>query len=244
MASRPQPRCNGLEEVGAIRMGTTIRPLMTTPVVTARPQTPLKELIARLRGARVSAVPVINDAGAVLGVVSEGDLLAASAAPARRPRLLAGRRGRARPAAITAGGLMSAPAVTVRAGATAQEAAHLMYRHQVKSLPVVDACGRLIGIICRGDVLSTFTRPDSAIAREIVQDVVWRSFLLNPQAFTVTVLDGIVTLAGHPETDPVGHHLIDAVRDVEGVIAVRDHLSYTWQRHPRALPPPRGHLAW
>jgi CBS domain-containing protein len=99
----------------------------------------------------------------------------------------------------------------------------------VTSLPVVDPRGRLIGIVSQDDILGTFTRPDQAIHHEVTVDLILHDFALNPQAFTVTVRQGIVTLAGHPDTDEVGHSLAAAVRQVEGVIAVRDQLSYQAQ---------------
>jgi osmotically-inducible protein OsmY len=61
----------------------------------------------------------------------------------------------------------------------------------------------------------------------VVRDVIARDFLLDPQAFTVTVRDGIVTLSGRPESDQVGHSLAAAVRRVEGVAGLRDQMRYT-----------------
>ena len=127
---------------------------------------------------------------------------------------------------------MTSPAVTIRAEATTAEAARLMYRSRLASLPVVDSAGRLIGIVSQGDVLDSFTRQDADIHREVVRDVISREFLLNPDAFSVTVQDGIVRLSGQPESDPVGHLLAAAVRRVEGVVGLRDQLRYTrWQNH-------------
>ena len=91
------------------------------------------------------------------------------------------------------------------------------------------------------DVLSIFTRPDADIYREVVRDVIARQFLLNPQALTVRVRDGMVTLSGRPESDQVGHLLAAAVRRVEGVVGVRDQMRYTAGRTAawRVLPPLR-----
>lgn len=105
---------------------------------------------------------------------------------------------------------MTTSAVTIRADAAPAEAARLMYRHGAPSLLVVDAAGRLVGIVSRGDILGVFMRSDAAILREIVQGVIVKDFVLDPHAFTVVVRDGVVTLAGHPETGAVGHHLVEA----------------------------------
>ena len=223
-------------------MSTTVRDVMTTPVVTFRPDTSFKQLVATVRA--VGAVPVTDDSGLVLGIVCEHDLLAEKARLERSPGRLAaarryGKRGKA--AAVSAASLMTSPAVTTRAQATTGQAAWLMYRHRLGSLPVVDLAGRLIGIISRGDVLDGFTRQDADIYREVVRDVIARQFLLNPQAFTVTVRDGMVTLSGRPESDQVGRLLAAAVRRLEGVVGLRDHMRYTAGRTAAwtVLPPPR-----
>jgi CBS domain-containing protein len=214
-------------------MSLAVRDLMTTPVVTVRQDTPFKVIVTRMLAARVAAVPVIDDAGLVVGVVTAHDLLARKAGRVRHWAGLAGPWHHGEndaTAASTASHLMTPPLATIRADATAQQAASLMCRHRVGALPVTDAVGGLIGIISQDDVLSTFTRPDEAISREVTSRVIEREFMLNPQAFSVTVRQGIVTLAGRPETDEVGRSLADAVRCVDGVIAVRDRLSYQARR--------------
>ena len=201
---------------------------MTTPVVT----------VARTRrsaggrpGARsrVGAVPVTDDFGLVLGIVCEHDLLAKKASPERRPA--AGparhRREQGKAAAATAASLMTSPAVTTRAQARTEEAARLMYRNRIGSLPVVDSLGRLIGIVGRGDVLDGFTRPDAEIRGEVVQDVISRDFLLDPEAFLGHGPGRHRDAVRAPESDQVGHLLAAAVRRVEGVVGLRDQLRYT-----------------
>jgi CBS domain-containing protein len=114
----------------------------------------------------------------------------------------------------------------VRPDDLVSHAAHLMHDRRVKRLPVVDADGRLVGIISRTDVLSVFSRSGQDIRREITQDVLLQRFRTDPASFTVTVTEGIVTLAGRPETAQLGHDLVAAVRHLEGVVAVRDRLNY------------------
>ena len=215
-------------------MTRAVRDFMTTPVVTVRQDTPFKVIVTRMLAARAGAVPVIDDSGLVMGLVSAHDLLARKASLTRAGRVLrAGlrhRREHGEVAAPTASRLMISRPARIRADATMAEAACLMCRHRVTSVPVVDSCGRLIGIVSQDDILATFTRPDQSIQHEVAIDLILHDFALNPQAFTVTVRQGIVTLAGHPETDEVGHSLAAAVRQVEGVIAVRDQLSYQAQR--------------
>ena len=220
-------------------MSFTVRDLMITPVVTVRRDTPFKVIAARMLAVGVAAVPVIDDSGLVLGVVAAHDLLARKASRGTRGLGLAAslrHRGEQDEATGTAAGrLMTSPAATIRAGATTQEAAGLMCRYRVTSLPVTDSRGRLIGMISQDDILGTFTRSDQAIWHEVTNRVISQEFALNPQEFTVTVRQGIVTLVGCPENDQAGRSLADAVRHVEGVIAVRDRLSCQAHRHDRGV---------
>jgi osmotically-inducible protein OsmY len=75
-------------------------------------------------------------------------------------------------------------------------------------------------------VLSVFSRPDEDIRREITQDVIMDGFFTDPARLTVTVQDGIVTLAGEPGGVVLGRGIADQVRHVEGVVAVRDRFRY------------------
>ena len=94
--------------------------------------------------------------------------------------------------------------------------------------------GRLVGIVSRADVLSVFGRPDEEIRDEIIENVILRHYLTNPDSFTVTVRDGVVTLKGAPETASVGHGIVSAVRHLDGVVAVRDELRYPADEQERS----------
>jgi osmotically-inducible protein OsmY len=91
---------------------------------------------------------------------------------------------------------------------------------------VINATGHLIGIVSRADVLSIFTRPDAGIHREATEEVIAESILVDSRLVAATVHDGIVTLTGRPETNQAARDLVEAVRHIEGVIAVRDQLTY------------------
>jgi len=126
--------------------------------------------------------------------------------------------------------------VTIGPDAPAQEAARLMYDRRVKRLPVVNGTGHLIGIVSRVDVLAVFSRPDREIRTEITGDLLLERFLVDPAALEVAVRDGIVTIAGEPETDEVGREIVAAIRHVEGVVAVRDRLRYSDKLLPTTAP--------
>jgi CBS domain-containing protein len=210
-------------------MRSTVRDVMTTQVVAVRKDASFKEMITRMRNAHISAFPVIDHAGKVVGVVSEADMLNKEADQATSPGTIAGLlhfRFHEKAAGVTAGELMTSPGVTIGPDAPVVEAARIMRDRRVKRLPVVNGTGHLIGVISRADVLSVFTRPDSDIRHEVTEEVIRGGSLVRPQGFSVTVHDGVVTLSGRPENDRAGRDLIETVRHIEGVVAVRDQLSY------------------
>jgi len=110
-----------------------------------------------------------------------------------------------------------------------------MFDQRVKRLPVISDDGTLIGIVSRSDVLSVYSRPDAEIQHQVAKDLIVGTFLCDPDRFTVTVNEGIVTIKGAPETTMAGLDIIDAARHMEGVVAIRDRLSYPQDspyRHP------------
>ncbi len=213
-------------------MKITVKDVMTTHVIAVRKSASFKEMAERLREQRVSAFPVVDDDGRVIGVVSEADLLTKEAldgGDAGMPGMISGilrNKEQEKAAGLTAADLMTQPAVTVEPGDSVEQAARLMYARRVKRLPVTDESGRLVGIISRADVLAVYSRPDADIQAEIRGEVIPHGFLADPARFTVTVQDGIVTLEGTPETSAQGHDIVRQVRHVQGVVAVRDELAY------------------
>jgi CBS domain-containing protein len=210
----------------------TVKDVMTTRVVSVGKDASFREMAAALREHRVSAFPVVDGDGEVIGVVSEADMLtkeALGSEPQGMPGMITGllrHREHAKARGITAGDLMSSPPVTVTADDTVEHAAKLMYTQKVKRLPVVDSGAHLVGIISRADVLAIFDRPDEEIRTEIREQVIRDGLLIDPASFGVIVKDGVVTLAGRPETSDVGHELVRRIRHVPGVVAIRDRLSY------------------
>ena len=208
-------------------MSTMVKEVMTTQVVAVRRGAAFKEMAATLRRFRISALPVVDDEGKVIGVVSEADLLVkeALADPGVLDGLLHHREVR-KAEGLTAGDLMTHPAVTIRPEETVEHAARLMYTLRLKRLPVVDAGGGLVGLVSRTDLLAVYDRPDEEIRDEILDRVILHEFLEDPRQFSVTVHAGVVTLKGSPETTALGREIVRKARHVRGVVAVRDRLSY------------------
>ncbi|MGW4162588.1 CBS domain-containing protein [Streptomyces sp. NPDC004788] len=213
----------------------TVGEVMTGEVVQAHPDTSFKELARLLTSHHISGLPVVDDDDKVMGVVSQTDLTRRQAARGRagsgRDRVLRALRriAHARPAAagpaLTAGGLMTSPAVTVHPEQRVVDAARIMERRHIDRLPVVDEEDRLIGIATRRDLLRVFLRTDEEI-REAVAGVVYpHGPAHDASRLRIDVRDGIVTIAGvaGPEIDTPA--LVRAAWRVDGVVGVVNRLT-------------------
>ncbi|MGY5126496.1 CBS domain-containing protein [Streptomyces nigrescens] len=201
----------------------TVGDVMTRAVVAIGQEAPFKEIVETMERWQVSALPVLAGEGRVIGVVSEADLLPKEefreAQPSRLEQLQ--RLDDVRKAgALTAGELMSAPALTVHAADTLAQAARTMAFKSVKRLPVVDGAGLLQGIVSRADLLKVFLRADEDLAAEVRTEIIGRLFGAAAGDLAVSVTDGVVTLSGtirDPSLLPVTARLVQAV---EGVVDV------------------------
>jgi len=230
-SARSHPARQG-DEPRRRRWARRVSDVMTTSVVTVDRITPYQEIDRLLTQHRISGVPVLMMGRQVAGVVSEADLLAAEDERTRRARMAATtgrRRLRRHPqASLTAGTLMTAPAITIGPDATIPAAARVMNTHHVRRLPVTDKDGKLVGIVSRRDLLSIFLRPDADIAHD-VQEILHETACDEPATITVTVQHGVVTLTGTIEPAADRHHIIDLtigmIWDVDGVVDVVNKLS-------------------
>jgi CBS domain-containing protein len=204
-----------------------VRDVMTTDVVAVDLAASYKQVARLLTERVVSAVPVLDDDRHVLGMVSEADMLRKQerghASPGRGGRLRT-RSDRTKAAAHTAGELMTAPAISIHADAHLGSAARLMNDHRIKRLPVVDAWGRLIGIVSRSDLLSAFLRPDVDIAAD-VRAIIESILLQDTAAVSISVSDGVVTLEGLLSRPDLAQTAVRLVLDVDGVVDVIDKLG-------------------
>lgn len=210
-----------------------VKNVMSTDVGTVREGTAFKDVVRALARRGVSAVPVVDGENRVLGVVSEADLLIKQGTQEIdfSRSLLAwwrGRRNLRRATATTAGRLMTRPAITVDADSTVAGAARILTEHNVKRLPVVDADGRLVGIVSRKDLLSVFLRKDEDIRAEIVERVFERGLgiAVNQATVTVDVHDGEVTLTGRLDLKSQLSLVEDMTRHIDGVVDVTVSMSY------------------
>jgi CBS-domain-containing membrane protein len=208
----------------------TVGEVMTTDVVSVREDATFREIVDLLETRGISAVPVVDWANMVVGVVSEADLLPKMEYAGRevRRRLFEGHRvreAREKAAGDLARDLMTRPAMTVLPETTVVHAARLMDSAGVKRLPVVSLAGRLIGIVSRRDLLKVFLRTDVAITDDVRRE-------LEPvpgvdaTVLTIQTTEGIVTLAGELDRRSLIPVVVRLAERVEGVVDVVDRLSF------------------
>jgi len=202
-----------------------VRDLMSVEVLTTTPEAPLKEAAALLAERRISGVPVVDGNGAVVGVLSEADILVKTGGAPPRSGLLGWLLEpdfdlQDKIGARTVGEAMSAPAVTITPGRQVHDAAALMIAESVNRLPVVED-GALVGILTRADVVRAFTRTDAEIAGEIREEILRRTLWLEPGAVSMDVVEGAVQIEGEVETEADAELLPVFVARVPGVVSVR-----------------------
>ncbi|MGW2022926.1 CBS domain-containing protein [Streptomyces decoyicus] len=218
-----------------------VRDVMTKTVAAVDRGARFKEIVETMEERKVSALPVLAGEGRVVGVVSEADLLPKEEFRESDPVRLAQLRqvdDVRRAEAVTAGELMTSPALTVRADATLSQAARKMAQEAVKRLPVVDGHGVLRGIVSRADLLKVFLRSDEDLAEEVRRDIVGALFAAPTKDLQVTVADGVVTLSGRVRDTSLIPVIARLVRSVEGVVDVE--FDVTGAASARPEPPVAG----
>ncbi len=214
----------------------TAAQLMTRGVVSVLPETPVREIALILAERSISAVPVVDGQGHVLGVVTEADLVRRLAGLADAPagwltRLFADPVERAERYARTHGAvardIMTEAVVSVPPTATAAEIAHLMEERNIRRVLVLEE-GRLAGLVSRADLLRALTAPeaetppagDTAI-REAVLETLRQETWSSGYYSTVSVQGGVVSFEGFcqvPGTKRGMHVLALGVPGVRGVV--------------------------
>lgn len=211
--------------------------IMTRSVVTVNPRTTVRELATLMADKRISGVPVITDDGALVGVVSESDLLhrAELGTEKRRKwwlRVLTDTDQLARDFTKshgqTARDVMVRYVVTVGPDADLADAADIMDTHRIKRLPVVES-GRLVGILTRGDLVRALVRAetakssrklDNATVHAALQERMKQQSWLDSSLINVIVEDGVVKLAGYVQSSEQRDALRVLAQETDGVTRV------------------------
>jgi CBS domain-containing protein len=211
----------------------TVVDVMTAHVHVATPSTPFKVLVRLLQENRISAVPIVDQHGMPVGVVSDSDLLLkerlAELADEDRPRhLWRGRHEHEKARGVIAAELMTSPAITIGLDARLAEAARVMQERNVRRLIVVDGRGRIAGIATRSDLLQIFLRTDADLRNELAGRIIPAVMPGESDSVQVSVESNIVTLTGEVNRRSDVEILGRLARDVDGVVDVVNNLTYRW----------------
>lgn len=199
----------------------------------ASPLTPFKLLVRLIEENRISAVPIVDQQGMPVGIVSESDLLLKE----RRVELESShdllhvqkrRHERAKAAGMVASDLMTSPAMTIAASASLSEAARLMQEKNVRRLVVVDLRGRIAGIVSRSDLLQVFLRTDDELREEITGELIPAVLLSPDDTVEVEVSWNVATLTGEVDRKSDAEILARLTKELDGVVGVVNRLRYRW----------------
>jgi CBS domain-containing protein len=218
--------------------------IMTHPVITIKPETTVREAAELMIGHRISGLPVVNAAGNVVGIVTEGDLLrrAETGTERRRARWLEFLIAPGRLASEYAhangrrvGEVMTDTVLSVGPGDSVTDVIDLMERRRIKRVPVIDR-GRLVGIVSRANLVRALVRnlpradSLSATSDEAIRDRILAEIGKQPwgprASVDVRVENGAVELHGTVTDDRERPALRVLAENVPGVKEVRDHLAW------------------
>lgn len=215
--------------------------IMTVGAATVRPDATVGEAARIMLQYRISGLPVVDESGSLVGIITEGDFLrrAETGTERRRPRWLEVLLGPGRLAAEYAhthgqrvDEVMTRDVVTVTVDTPVEDIVGLMERHGIKRLPVVDG-GKVVGIVSRANLLRMLARlaeqapPVSADDREIRERIMAELDRLEwaPRAaISIAVDKGVVHLWGTTFDERERQALRVVAENVPGVRRVEDHL--------------------
>src|SRR5665647_778933 len=195
-----------------------VRDVMTRDVRVARPETTLRELVRAIWDHHVHALPVVDDLRRVLGIVAVSDLLG-DELTAEHVRTRLEHHGRVRALGLTAGEIMTSPAVTIDQEQALSQAARVLHQRHIGRLPVVEHGGRLIGIVTRSDLLAVFLHSDEDLLAAVKEAIAAVDSSASP-AISATVDGGVVVLQGSVLLLSQVLVVSDFVRRVPGVVRV------------------------
>jgi CBS domain-containing protein len=213
-----------------------VQDLMTQEVVTVQTSTPVAEVVRMLSYREYRALPVLDQGGRLVGIITNTDLVERGglSAPVDLLAALGGAAledelARSGARDKTAGAVMSRDVTTVGPGEPLRQAAHLMVERGIKRLPVVDDVGRLVGMLSRVDILKAMGEaypppatvgPPAPRAARAVGD------LMRSDAYAVAVDAPLGEVLDAVTASPLNRAIIvDAERRVVGIVTDADLLA-------------------
>jgi CBS-domain-containing membrane protein len=192
-----------------------VHEVMTSDPVTVHPETTVKDALGLLDRHSITTLPVVDASSTLVGVLSEADLLLGRVLPDARASLIPRTTEQSDEAGRTVGAVMTSLAMTCTPDTDVAEVTRLMTTTGVKSLPVIDADHRVVGVVSRRDIVHAMARSDSEIAQELTT-----LFDKLGLEWSVEVEDGYVRVSGPLEARDRSLAL-SAVSTVAGVVDVR-----------------------
>lgn len=211
-----------------------VKDVMTTELVTAGPDMQFKDLLERMISADVSSVPILDDDGKLVGLVTETDLLSKEAyGSVRHPSLalLAEIMHGSKQDWVTkaqgskAREIMSTNLVVCGPDEEIRAVARRMLVNAVRHVPVLES-GTMVGIVSRHDLLSVFDRPDEAIAADVARTLAQDGNMPEDHHVRFGVEGGVVVLEGDVRYRWDQEVVVSIVREIPGVVEVIDHMQH------------------
>jgi len=216
-----------------------VRDIMTRDVITVTPTTPIRGAAQALVAHGISGLPVVDDAGRVVGVLSEGDLILRHKPRERLPwwrvffedgeRLA---REYQKALGVTVGEVMTRAVISVSPDFEVESAAAILDEHRVRRVPVIEA-GRLVGIVSRGDLVRALAgaperapvaRGDAELVREMKNRIRQERWVIS-RGIVVQAKDGVLSLWGFTESEAEKGALETMARSIDGVKGVENHMA-------------------
>jgi CBS domain-containing protein len=218
------------------------RDVMVSPVITVGTIASVRDVAKILLTNRISAVPVVDNVGKVVGIVTESDLMHRAEAGTERPyswwvHFLAGDATIAadyiKSHSAKVEDVMTTDVVTAPPETPLHEIAALLEEHQIKRVPIVNKDGSLVGIVSRANLIQVvasarpkleMTLPDSTIRQKLLDELKKKSWA-HSHNLSVTVTNGIVDLWGYAESGDQRKAIRVVAEAIPGVTLVNDHLA-------------------
>jgi CBS domain-containing protein len=217
------------------------RDVMVSPVITVGITATVRSVAKILLDNHISAVPVLDDKGRILGIVTEGDLMHRTEAGTEHRRswwleMLQTESDAAsdytKSHATKIADIMTKKVVTALPETPLHEIAELLETHGIKRVPIVNKANDLVGIVSRANLLQAVATarptlelqpPDASIRKALVDHLRQQSWA-HSHSLNVTVANGVVDLWGVTWSDEERKALRIAAENIRGVSAVNDHL--------------------
>jgi CBS domain-containing protein len=217
------------------------RDVMVSPVITVGENASVRDVARLLLAKRISAVPVVDAAGKLVGIVSEADLLHRSEIGTQRPTswwlsMISGERALAdeyiMANARSVKDVMTTDVQTAKPDTPLYEIADMFEEKHVKRIPIVNDASDLVGIVSRANVIQAVASarpklevslPDAIVREKLLAELKKQSWS-HVHKLNATVANGTVDLWGFAQSEKERQAIRVAAESIPGVVAVNDHL--------------------